>query len=115
MGSLANELSEPDETARDQLIRAFASWEQLLVDGLARMMHVGTLSSDADPHTLAVSVIASLQGGLLLAELERNTRPLEIALDAAIAHLSSFAHPSEREDPKILGAEQRCTLLVDRV
>jgi TetR/AcrR family transcriptional repressor of nem operon len=97
LGSLANELSEPDETARDQLIRAFATWEQLLVDGLARMMHVGSLSSDADPHTLAVSVIASLQGGLLLAELERNTRPLEIALDAAIAHLRSFARPRERE------------------
>jgi TetR/AcrR family transcriptional regulator, transcriptional repressor for nem operon len=91
LGSLANELSELDETARAQLVDAFASWEQLLADGLASMIEVGTLSSEADPTTLAVSTIASLQGGLLLAELERNTRPLEIALDAAIGHLRSFA------------------------
>ncbi len=91
LGSLANELSELDDDARDLLVDAFSSWERLLADGLARMIEVGTLSSDADPATLAVSTIASLQGGLLLAELERSTRPLEIALDAAIAHLRSFA------------------------
>jgi TetR/AcrR family transcriptional repressor of nem operon len=91
LGSLANELSELDDTAREQLVDAFASWELLLTNGLAGMIDAGTLSSEADPATLAVSTIASLQGGLLLAELERNTRPLEIALDAAIAHLRSFA------------------------
>ena len=51
------------------------------------MITSGELRRDADPERLAVSTIASLQGGLILAELERDTRPLEIALDAAIAHL----------------------------
>ena len=55
------------------------------------MIHAGTLRADAEPETLAVSVIASLQGGLLLAEISRSTEPLEIAVDAAIAYLKSFA------------------------
>jgi acyl-CoA synthetase (NDP forming) len=55
------------------------------------MVRSGALRGDANPERLAVSTIASLQGGLILAELERDTRPLEIALDAAIAHLKTFA------------------------
>ena len=85
LGSLANELAELDAAAREQLSGAFATWEQLLADGLAGMARAGALRADADPASLAVSTMASLQGGLLLAEVERNTRPLEVALDAAIA------------------------------
>ena len=62
------------------------------------MISSGELQREADPDRLALSTIASLQGGLILAELERDTRPLEIALDAAIAHLRSFAHPTTEHD-----------------
>jgi TetR/AcrR family transcriptional regulator, transcriptional repressor for nem operon len=91
LGSLANALAELDDTARTQLSDAFRSWQQLLANGLGDMITSGALRGDADPERLAVSTIASLQGSLILAELERDTRPLEIALDAAIAHLKSFA------------------------
>ncbi len=90
LGSLASELADLDEPARRQLSSAFVAWEQLLNDGLAKMADAGTLRADANTKDLAVSVIASLQGGLLLAEIDRSTRPLEIALDAAIAYLRSF-------------------------
>jgi AcrR family transcriptional regulator len=91
LGSLVNELAELDEFARTQLSGAFAIWEQILADGLAGMVEAGKLRADANHADLALSVIASLQGGLLLAEMDRSTRPLEVALDAAIAHLRSFA------------------------
>jgi AcrR family transcriptional regulator len=91
LGSLANELSELDRAARHQLAGAFANWQQLLTGGLAGMIRSGALRPDADPASLALSTIASLQGGLLLAEVDRDTHPLEIALDAAITHLKSFA------------------------
>jgi TetR/AcrR family transcriptional repressor of nem operon len=55
------------------------------------MVEAGKLRADVNIADLAVSVIASLQGGLLLAEMGRSTRPLDVALDAAIAHLRSFA------------------------
>lgn len=91
LGSLGNELAELDEFARSQLSGAFAVWEQILADGLASMVEAGSLRADINTADLAVSVIASLQGGLLLAEMDRSTRPLEVALDAAIAYLKSFA------------------------
>lgn len=94
LGSLANELCELDHAARNQLLDAFASWQQLLAACLARMIASGALRPDADPASLALSTIASLQGGLLLAEIERGTRPLEIALDAAITQLRTFASTS---------------------
>ncbi|MGO9583014.1 MAG: hypothetical protein ACLP36_09415 [Acidimicrobiales bacterium] len=52
---------------------------------------MGSLRADADAKDLALCVLASLQGGLLLAEIDRSTRPLEVGLDAAIAYLRSFA------------------------
>ena len=99
LGSLANELSDLDEPARTQLSNAFVAWQQLLADGLVKMVEAGTLRSDANTTDLALGVIASLQGGLLLAEIERSTRPLEVALDAAIAYLRSFAPGVEKNDP----------------
>jgi TetR/AcrR family transcriptional regulator, transcriptional repressor for nem operon len=103
LGSLANALAELDETARSQLSDAFKSWHQLLADGLGEMIRAGALRGDADPERLAVSTLANLQGGLILAELERDTRPLEIALDAAIGHLGTFApqpqHTTRRRTP----------------
>lgn len=91
LGSLANGLAELDDVARVQLSEAFANWGDIIADGLARMIDAHELRADADPHQLAVGMLASLQGGLLLAETARDTRPLEIALDAAIAHVKSYA------------------------
>jgi hypothetical protein len=49
------------------------------------------LHVDPDPHLLAVSVLTSLHGGLLLAEVTRQMRRLEIAFDAAIAFVRWFS------------------------
>ncbi len=97
LGSLVSELAELDELARTQLSSAFALWEKLLADGLAGMVKAGELRADADIADLAVSVMASLQGGLLLAEMDRSTRPLEVALDAAIAHVRMYAVASDEQ------------------
>ncbi len=91
LGSLASGLAELDDVARGQLSDAFSTWCRIIADGLTRMIEARELRDDADPQQLAISVLASLQGGLLMAETARDTRPLEIALDAAIAHLKSFA------------------------
>jgi TetR/AcrR family transcriptional regulator, transcriptional repressor for nem operon len=96
LGSLANGLAELDEVARYQLSEAFSSWGGIIADGLTRMVETGDLSADANPKELAVSVLASLQGGLLMAETARDTRPLEIALDAALAHVRSFTNVQTR-------------------
>lgn len=91
LATLASGLVDIDDDARLQLVDAFSSWRQLIADGLTLMVKKGVLRSDAQPEALATSVLASLQGGLLLAEVERDTRCLEVALDQALDHVRTFS------------------------
>ncbi len=87
LGSLASEVAEHDDQARELLAASFAQWQAHLSRGLRRMQQNGDLQAGADAEDLALATIASLQGGLLLTQTTRSIRALEIALDAALAHL----------------------------
>lgn len=89
LGSLASEVAEHDDQARTLLAGSFTQWQDLLRDGLSAMQAAGALRPDADPDELALATMVSLQGGLLLAQTNRSTRPLEVALGAALTHLRS--------------------------
>jgi AcrR family transcriptional regulator len=91
IGSLASELSDTDEPARMALVSGFDRWEGAFRSGLASMKHHGTLRPEANPDTLALATLASLQGGLLLCQTRKDVAPLEVALDAAIANILSWA------------------------
>lgn len=91
VGSLANELVELDPAARHDLIVVFDDWTGLLAGTLRRMVEVGELDEDAPVDDLALATIASLQGGSLLAKTTLTTRPVEVALDTALAHVRSYA------------------------
>jgi AcrR family transcriptional regulator len=95
VGSLADELAELDELARTEAASIFERWKALLIGALRAMVVAGQLRADADVDRLALATLASLQGGLLLAKTTRTTAPLEVALDAAIAHLRTYAVESE--------------------
>jgi TetR/AcrR family transcriptional regulator, transcriptional repressor for nem operon len=98
LGSLANELADQDEDARTALAAHFLTWQELLAAGLDRMRRNGALRGDADPSELATGVIAALQGGYLLAQTERSMRPMEIALDMALAHVRALAPEGPQGD-----------------
>jgi TetR/AcrR family transcriptional regulator, transcriptional repressor for nem operon len=89
IGSLAGQLADSDEAFRLQLAHSFERWSAGLQTGLKAMHANGTLRADADPEELATILLAALQGGLLLAKLNRDIRPLEVAVDAALAHVES--------------------------
>lgn len=95
VGSLASELADQDEEARLALVHSFDQWEQYLFEGFTYMQERGDLRADADPAELAVAVMTSLQGGLLLTQTRRATRPLQIALRAALTYVRSFATGTE--------------------
>ncbi len=94
LGSLASELADQDETAREALAGHFASWEDLLAAGFRRMRDSGALRPDADPQTLATGVMAALQGGYLLAQTAHDAGPMRVALDMAIDHVKAYAAQS---------------------
>jgi TetR/AcrR family transcriptional repressor of nem operon len=84
IGSLGGQLAETEPDARAHVAEGFKRWEATLQSGLREMQTRGELPPDTDPDTLALALLAALQGGLLLTQVKRDTKPLEAALDAMI-------------------------------
>ena len=74
----------PTRTARALLAGGFERWQAAISDGLRRLHDAGHLPDGTDPDDLAVTLLAALQGGLLLAQVQRDTRPLETAVDTLL-------------------------------
>lgn len=85
LGSLGGQLAESDPEARALIAAGFDLWSSTLSDGLQTLRAHGQLSSDINPDDLAVTILAALQGGLLLAQVQRSTRPFEITVDTILA------------------------------
>ena len=88
LGSLASELANDSEPARKRLADSFSTWRDRIENGLAKMRERGELAASADPHDLALALLSAVQGGLLLAKTTHSSRPLEIAIDMAIDHVT---------------------------
>jgi TetR/AcrR family transcriptional repressor of nem operon len=91
VGSLAAELADHNEPAREQLAASFARWEAAIGAILERLKANGRLRPRADTRALATSTLAAIQGGLLLSKTFRDPAPLRRALDAQYAYLRSAA------------------------
>lgn len=89
LGSLASELSDTDISARVALIDSFDRWQQVFETGLKTMRETGQLAATTDVARLGCSILAALQGGLLLCQIRKDTTPLEAALDGALTQLAS--------------------------
>ena len=85
LGSLGGQLAENDPEARALIAAGFDQWAATISDGLRSLHADGKLPSDIDPDDLATTLLATLQGGLLLAQVQRSTRPLETAVDTLLA------------------------------
>lgn len=108
IGTLVPQLAETDERARLALADSFTRWEAYLRDGLRAMQDNGKLVRRADPDALATATMASIQGGLLLTQTRRDPGQLEIALDAAYAHLRVYAATgAHRAGPRRAGGVRR--------
>ena len=90
IGALGAEVAETDTAARVAAARALRRWEGRIRAGLQVMHTRGDLAPGTDPEQLALATLAALQGGLLMAQLERDTRPLEAALDTMLDRIQSL-------------------------
>jgi len=84
LGSLAGQLAETDPQARALLADGFGQWHAAIGEGLRRLHQAGQLADGAAPDALAVTLLATLQGGLLLTQVQRDTRLLETAVDTLL-------------------------------
>lgn len=87
IGSLGSEIAETNPEARLAAASGFLRWESAIRGGLQAMHDRGEL--DTDPDDLALATLAALQGGLLLTQLQRQVRPLEVALDTMLDHIEA--------------------------
>ena len=56
-----------------------------------RMHALGRLAPEADPRQLALATLAALEGGLLLAQVQRDSEPLAAALDAMLTLIATLS------------------------
>lgn len=91
IGTLAAALSDVDERFRTSLSEAFRAWSDAIRGALSRLCAHGLLAAEADLDALTTSMLASIQGGLLLAKTSRDVEPLRLALGGAIAQLRIHA------------------------
>ena len=85
LGSLGGQLAESDPEARSLIAAGFQRWTTEISEGLRSLQASGQLPPGLDPDDLAVTLLATLQGGLLLAQVQRSTRPFETAVDTLLA------------------------------
>jgi TetR/AcrR family transcriptional regulator, transcriptional repressor for nem operon len=85
LGSLAGQLAETDPNARGQIAAGFQQWSDAISDDLRRLQAAGSLPAGIDADDLAVTFLAALQGGLLLAQVQREIRPLRTVVDTLLA------------------------------
>jgi TetR/AcrR family transcriptional regulator, transcriptional repressor for nem operon len=90
LGSLVGSLAESDPIARAALARSFARWQRLLTAGLETMRDRGELRHDIDADALALGLLASVQGGLLLSQTRRDSTAVRTAVDMSIAYLKTL-------------------------
>ena len=95
LGSLGSELADLDHRVRSDVAAGYSRWEAAICACLTGMRERGQLSEAADPAKLATAMLAALQGGLLLAKVERDVRPLATALDMMIS-LVAFLAPADQ-------------------
>jgi TetR/AcrR family transcriptional regulator, transcriptional repressor for nem operon len=91
LGSIGSELAETEPEARALVAASFKRWEASIMAGLLRMHALGRLAPEADPRQLALATLAALQGGLLLAKVQRDPEPLEAALDAMLTLIAALS------------------------
>jgi len=90
IGSLAADVAESNEGARQQAAAAFDAWERLFADALERMRQQGELRADASPAVLATALLASLEGGMVLSQTRKDAASLHIAVDAGLGQVRTY-------------------------
>src|SRR3954451_24963390 len=74
LGSLVGQLAESDPEARALIAAGFDQWAATIAEGLRSLHADGELHSDIYPGDLAITLLATLEGGLLLAQVLGSSR-----------------------------------------
>ncbi|MET4783262.1 TetR/AcrR family transcriptional regulator [Glaciihabitans sp. UYNi722] len=91
IGSLATQAAAIDAELDHIVTQGMRAWREALTLGVSKMRAAGHLTDSADSRQIAVSILAAIQGGLVLSQPERSAWPLEAALDSALGPLHAVS------------------------
>lgn len=90
VSAMASRAVDIDRASRKLIGDGYERWLGQIESGIHAMRDAGLLRPDADPHRLAITILASLQGGAVLDRATGSTENLQVALEAAVGHLRSW-------------------------
>jgi TetR/AcrR family transcriptional repressor of nem operon len=95
LGNLALEVSDVHDGLRRKLDEVFSLWEVRLETLLETGVRDGVLTADLDPKATARFLVATLEGGILLAKVKRDVAALK-ACTATVESLLESLRASQR-------------------
>jgi AcrR family transcriptional regulator len=98
--ALAGQLMKSDAETRATLAAGYGKWVELLAQAITGMKDRGLLVADADPHQLAIVVVAAHQGGGTVSFAYREEWPHADAVRYAVNYLRSFAEDPAQRAPR---------------
>jgi AcrR family transcriptional regulator len=91
LAALTGQLDRSRPETRAIVADLVVRWHALLADGVRALQGTGGVATHVDPEAAASSVLAAVQGGVLILQATGDIRHLERALDAALAGLAAGA------------------------
>lgn len=82
----ATEVDDVDSPLRDRVLIAINSWRNLIIRIIQTGIKKGEVRSTVEPDTVATIIICSIEGAIMMSQLEKNP----IHLERAIAHLQNY-------------------------
>ena len=82
----AIEVDDVDSPLRDRALTAINSWRNLIIRIIQTGVKKGEVRVTVEPDTVATIIICSIEGAIMMSQLEKNP----IHLERAIAHLQNY-------------------------
>ena len=86
----AIEIDYTDSLLRDRALSAVNSWRSLIIRIVEKGIKKGEVRSTVEPDIVATIIVATLEGAIMMSQLERNP----VHLKRAVAHLQSYIQDS---------------------
>lgn len=87
-GNLALEASDSNELYAERVAQVFARWQEKIRNIIAAAQRAGQLRTDLPAETLALLVVSTIEGGIMLSRLRKEGGPLKSCLDSLRALLA---------------------------
>ena len=85
--NLAQEMAPIDEGFRTRLIHIYGLWHQSISDAMARAKQANQIIDEVDPDTVAMTLVAIMEGALNAAKVAQNLDKLQLCAQGLIQYL----------------------------